>query len=58
MSDLSDVFSQTENQLIPGGCERCDAFQTLTITSPGIYGIVVHHDDWCPALRARTSGMN
>ncbi|WP_159448802.1 hypothetical protein [Demequina sp. NBRC 110053] len=38
---------------IPGGCQDCDAFQTLDETSPGIYVLAVHHDDTCPQLRAQ-----
>jgi hypothetical protein len=36
---------------IPGGCETCDAYQTVTVTAPHVTAIRVHHDDWCPTYR-------
>ena len=39
---------------IPGGCDRCDSYQTVAITDYGA-NITVHHDDVCPDYRA-TSG--
>ncbi len=40
---------------IPGGCDHCDAYQTITADKwgPNAHGITVHHDDWCPWLNAR-----
>lgn|GEM_PF-1884895 len=53
MSELDDLFRQTEDQPIPGGCDRCEAFQTVDSPTPGVHIIHVHHDDWCPFLRER-----
>ena len=39
---------------IPGGCDDCDAFQTMTLTE-GVYMLTVHHDESCPWLNGRTS---
>jgi len=58
MSGLGDLFGQLEGQQIPGGCEACDAYQTLETVSPGVHMIRVHHDDWCPFLRAVEAGTN
>jgi hypothetical protein len=33
---------------IPGGCETCDAFQTVEPIEAGLWMIRVHHDEWCP----------
>lgn len=38
---------------LPGGCDDCDAYQTVDQQSPGFYVITVRHDDTCPYLRAR-----
>jgi hypothetical protein len=35
----------------PGGCESCDAYQTVRPGVPGVWHLTVHHDDDCPALR-------
>ena len=55
---LGDLFGQTEDQPISGGCEACNAFQTVEEIEAGVYSLIVHHDDWCPFLRAREAGMN
>lgn len=58
MSDLEDLFNQIEDEPIPGGCDQCDAYQTVVTLSPGVHSLTVHHDDWCPALRAMKAGAN
>jgi hypothetical protein len=58
MSALDDLFGQIGDEPIPGGCERCAAFQTLSEESAGVFVLVVHHDDHCPALRAMNAGSN
>jgi hypothetical protein len=58
MNPLDDIFSQIDHQPIPGGCDRCDAFQTIESPAPGVHVIRVHHDDWCPVLRSRIAGSN
>jgi hypothetical protein len=58
VSALDNLLEQVEDQPIPGGCDRCDAYQTVETASPGIHTIRVHHDDWCPFLRAKESGSN
>ena len=50
MGALDDLFEQTEDQPLPGGCELCDAYQTLTVIAPGVYGMAIAHEDWCPVL--------
>ena len=58
MSEIEGLFEQIEDQPVEGGCPRCDAFTTVEATSPGVYLMVVHHDDWCPFLRARKATTN
>jgi len=58
MSGLEDLFSQTEDQPIAGGCDQCDAYQTMSTESPGVYVLTVHHDDWCPVLRSMKAEAN
>jgi len=36
-------------QKIPGGCDDCDAYQTMA-QADGFYILRVHHDDWCATL--------
>jgi len=60
MSSLDDLFEQTEDQPLPGGCDRCDAYQTMTAdpVHEGIFHLAIHHDDWCPFLRSREGKNN
>lgn len=36
---------------VPGGCDDCDAYQTVTVDR-GVACITVHHDETCPWLAA------
>ena len=36
---------------MPGGCDDCDAYQTMTRGSEGLYELLVHHDHTCPYYR-------
>jgi hypothetical protein len=36
---------------IPGGCDDCDAYQTVEEAAPSMFLVHVHHDDRCPVLR-------
>jgi hypothetical protein len=58
MTDLDDLFSQIEDLPIPGGCPRCDAYQTVESPFPGVHVLTVHHDVWCALLRSRKAEMN
>ncbi len=53
-------FGALAGREIPGGCDRCDAYQTMTEDHvlPGVWHLTVHHDDDCPAMRARKAGAN
>jgi hypothetical protein len=43
--DLLDSFAGIE---IAGGCDDCDAHQTIERLDIGVYVNHVHHDDTCP----------
>lgn len=47
----ADMFQSLAGQRIPGGCDDCDAYQTLDNSQARLYRINVHHDDWCPTYR-------
>ena len=51
-------FGDLAGREIPSGCNECDAHQTMTEMSPGIWFLTVHHDDWCPFMRARVAEAN
>jgi len=38
---------------VPGGCNFCDAIQSVTAIEEGISRIQVRHDDWCPIMATR-----
>jgi hypothetical protein len=52
-SILRRLFGPRDGEGIPGGCEYCDAYQTVESVSEGIWRMTVHHDEWCPWLRQR-----
>jgi len=47
----SATLEATIGRQIPGGCEDCDAFQTVERMHPGVYVLHVHHDATCWTLR-------
>ena len=51
MSDLDELLEGMAGQRIPGGCDTCNAYQTMTGTS-GVHMINIHHDDCCPTYKA------
>lgn len=53
---LDDLAARIGDQRVPGGCDDCDAYQTMTRPSPGVFSVTVHHDSSCPwLLRSRRS---
>jgi hypothetical protein len=47
---LANVLGAADGAEIPGGCEHCDACQTVRAVSPGLWEVDVFHDNWCPVL--------
>jgi hypothetical protein len=58
VSGFDELFKKVDGEQIPGGCDHCDAYQTVKVVSPGVHEIQVSHDDWCPVLRAIQAGEN
>lgn len=53
-SAMSDVLGPLVGQEIPGGCDTCDAVQTVERDErlPLLWHMRVHHDDDCPTFAA------
>ena len=47
---VAKILGPLDGGRIPGGCDSCDAYQTVTAGSAGMWHIHIHHDDWCPVL--------
>jgi hypothetical protein len=50
--DLANVLGPLDGAQIPGGCDWCNAYQTVRAETAGFWHITTHHDDWCPWLAA------
>lgn len=48
--DTRQAFEHLADQRLPGGCDDCDAYQTVTRAGGGLYVLTVHHDHTCPWL--------
>jgi len=48
---LVNVLGVLDGAEVPGGCDDCDAYQTVAAVERGIWVVTVHHDDDCPTLR-------
>lgn len=48
-----ETLGPLEGKKIPGGCDHCDAYQTVEPVTAGVWTMTVHHDDWCPFLKGR-----
>lgn len=51
-SAVAGMLGPLDGQRVPGGCDHCDAFQTVSPQSAGVWSLLVHHDDWCPEYLA------
>ena len=63
MSDSNPIHEMlakeaAKGQQIRGGCDSCDAFQTIEEVDDGVWSLTVHHDTWCPVLRTMKAGSN
>ena len=45
---LANMLGALDGARIPGGCDHCDAYQTVQPIVAGVWQITVHHDDHCP----------
>jgi len=52
MSSPGELLTSCLGRQIPGGCDDCDAYQTVTAETAGVWTLHVHHDETCPTWRA------
>lgn len=50
---LRRVLGPLDGGRIPGGCDHCNAFQTVVPLRAGVWLLTVHHDDSCAWLARR-----
>ena len=51
MDPLVNILGPLDGARLPGGCDHCDAYQTVRAASPRVWLTTVFHDDDCPVLR-------
>jgi hypothetical protein len=56
-ADVARLLGPLEGRRIPGGCDQCDAYQTVEPIEAGVWKTTVHHDDGCPVLAAYEAGL-
>lgn len=49
--ELARVLGPLDGARVHGGCDTCDAWQTVAPTAPGVWTLTVHHDNDCPHLK-------
>jgi hypothetical protein len=49
---LRELYAKLDGVDILGGCDHCDAYQTLEPVQDKIWKVTVHHDADCPRLAA------
>jgi hypothetical protein len=45
---LVDILANLDGAHIAGGCDSCDAYQTVQPIEAGVWHITIHHDISCP----------
>jgi hypothetical protein len=48
---LRQAYAEFDGKRILGGCDYCDAYQTLEPVLAGVWSVRIYHDSWCPFLR-------
>jgi hypothetical protein len=51
VNEINQWAASLDGAKIPGGCEDCDAYQTLHVIDRGLTRLNIHHDDWCATYR-------
>lgn len=51
MGDFLNLIGPHDGARFPGGCESCNAYQTLKLVDRLEVRITTHHDKTCPAWR-------
>jgi hypothetical protein len=49
------TFGPLDGQRIPGGCDSCNAYQTVEPIEAAVWRVTVRHDDDCPFLARHES---
>jgi hypothetical protein len=47
---IRDLLAALDGASLPGGCDDCDAYQTVETEGGGVTVLTVHHDAACPRL--------
>jgi hypothetical protein len=42
-----------DEERIPGGCDKCNSFQMVELSGPGVWMLTVYHNDDCSFLKAQ-----
>jgi hypothetical protein len=53
---LARIFGPLEGASVPGGCDHCNADQTVEPLEAGVWVIHVWHDDGCPFFATVKAG--
>lgn len=48
-----NALAALDGARVPGGCEHCDAEQTVRPDGAGVWVVTVEHDPQCPVLLAK-----
>lgn len=48
---VAAILGPLDGARVAGGCDHCDAYQTVQPRTAGVWDLYVHHDDSCPVLR-------
>lgn len=47
----NEILQALAGHTIPGGCDHCQAHQTITDAGCSVHVLTVHHDDTCPVYK-------
>ncbi len=53
---LAKMLGPLDGGQIPGGCETCDAYQTVELAGSGVWRITVHQDEDCATYQQVRGG--
>ena len=48
MSAIDESMEQYVGKRIDGGCDTCNAYQTIEKIDDDVWMCHIHHDSWCP----------
>jgi hypothetical protein len=49
---LVNLLGSLDGARFPGGCDSCNAYQTVCSEAPGVWLLDIFHDDECPFFKA------